>query len=371
MLKRWKDGSVITQMPLQPGLEQLYGSPYLLIHRADLHTVLLDKAYAVGVDIKLNSYVSAIHEAEPSVSLGDGTKLGADLVIGADGKSFTCFVSCLNGAKLRSRTGLKSNVRKAVLGGQDVRINFSPSCVYRTLVPASAMKSNPLLRPLIDDPEAIYWLGPSGHIIGYPISNGTMYNFVLCDSSTPPVGLVPETVQLSEIQARFHDWEPVVRQLVDLVTSPLKWQLAEVEEPPSWVSPSGNVAMIGDASHAMVPHLAQGAAMALEDACALAVCVDRARGDAKDLPALMGHFERIRRGRCYHILREAAQLGQMWHLADGPGQMTRDKQMQESSARLNRDWEKQKQAQAWNPNRWDDAEFQPMLFGHDAEQEVR
>lgn len=261
-------------------------------------------------------------------------------------------------------TGIKSSVRKSVLGGKDVNIRFSPSCVYRTLIPATSLQEDPQLQRLVDHPDAMYWLGPKGHIIGYPISNGTLYNFVLCDSSSPPVGLISKVVPLSEVQARFGDWDPVVRQLIDLVPEPLKWQLAEVEEPRSWVSQSGKVVMIGDASHAMVPHLAQGAAMAFEDAAALAVCVDHAV-HVKELPALMRHFQDLRRGRCYHILREARELGETWHLPDGPDQRERDQQMRQAG-RAN--WTQA--CEKSNPNRWDDSKFQPLLFGYDASHEV-
>jgi hypothetical protein len=104
-----------------PDIETLYSVPYLLIHRADLHNVLLDRAVAAEVDIYLDS-----------------------------------------------------------------------SCVYRSLIPSAAIQSNPLLQPLINDPAETYWRGPKAHIIGHPISNGTFYNFVLCDLGTPPVGLVPK-----------------------------------------------------------------------------------------------------------------------------------------------------------------------------------
>lgn len=163
-----------------------YGEPYLLIHRAHLHQALLDGARAVGVDIKLDAHVQAVDESKPSVTLQrDDKELVADLILGADGTCHRCptespcdlIVADIN-------TGLKSTIRKAILNGQDSQIRFSPSCVYRTLIPSAAMLSNPLLAPLVNEPKAIYWLGPRAHIIAYPISNGSLYNFVLCDSST-------------------------------------------------------------------------------------------------------------------------------------------------------------------------------------------
>jgi salicylate hydroxylase len=83
---------VIAEVSLGSDFERLYGAPYLVIHRADLHRVLLSRAYAGGVKIQLNTFVSVIDEAEPAVTLGDGQKLGADLVIGADGTSSLCVV---------------------------------------------------------------------------------------------------------------------------------------------------------------------------------------------------------------------------------------------------------------------------------------
>jgi salicylate hydroxylase len=265
---------------------------------------------------------------------------------------------------MRGITGLKSRVRKVVLEGKDVEIRFSSSCVYRTLIPAAAMRENSALQSLLDEPVAMYWVGPKAHVIGYPISNGDVYNFVLCDSSTPPVGLISKVVPLAELQSRFRDWEPTVRQLIDLVPEALKWQLSEIEEQPTWVSKSGKVVVIGDASHAMVPHLAQGAAMALEDAAAMAACVEQA-SDLRDLPTAMARFQEIRRARCYHIQREASELGETWHLSDGPAQQGRDEKMHHGG-RAN--WVSGVESD--NPNRWDDPQFQPWLFAYDAYAEV-
>jgi salicylate hydroxylase len=84
--RRWQNGEEIASTPLLPTMEDSYGFPYFLIHRGDLHRVLLDKALEVGVVIRTGTYVSDIDEAQPAVTLASGEKCTADLIIGADGK---------------------------------------------------------------------------------------------------------------------------------------------------------------------------------------------------------------------------------------------------------------------------------------------
>jgi salicylate hydroxylase len=76
----------IGSTPLLPAMEDQYGFPYFLIHRGDLHRVLLDRALAVGVEVRTNSFVKEVDEATPSVTLANGQKFTPDLIIGADGK---------------------------------------------------------------------------------------------------------------------------------------------------------------------------------------------------------------------------------------------------------------------------------------------
>jgi salicylate hydroxylase len=260
--------------------------------------------------------------------------------------------------------GIKSRVRRAVIPGREVEIRPDPNCAYRTLIPGALMTKDPLLKPLIKNPTATCWIGHEGHVMAYPIRNGSLYNFVMCHPGSVAVGKPNEPASLDDMRERYRDWDPIITRLIDLVPQCLKWQNAELEKLDDWLSQSGRVVLVGDASHGMVPYMAQGAAMAIEDGIALAECLARA-STPRDIPDLMQHFCKLRRERCYIILDGARNNGRIWHLPDGPEQRSRDEGMRngpQSSATS--------EIGSENPNRWSDPKFQPWMFGFDAHTDV-
>ncbi|KAI7968519.1 hypothetical protein EIK77_006538 [Talaromyces pinophilus] len=343
-------------------MEETYGYPYFLIHRGDLHKVLLDRAYEVGTDIKVNSYVSDVDETGPSVTLTNGLKFTADLVIGADG--IISQASPLARNTNRFLIGIKSRIRKSVILDRDVKIIPDPNCAYRTLIPGELMANDPDLKALIDNPAANCWIGPEGHIMAYPIRNGALYNFVMCHPGSVPVGQPNERASLDDLIERYKSWDSIICKLISLVPQCLKWQNAEIEKLETWISKSGKVVLIGDASHAMVPYMAQGAAMAVEDAVAIAECLGRVT-DTEQIPELMSHFQKIRLQRCYLILDGARNNGNIWHLPDGLAQQQRDKKMAQQTK------PQEAESSQGNPNKWSDPKFQPWMFGHDARAEAK
>lgn len=259
--------------------------------------------------------------------------------------------------------GIKSQVRKAVITDRDVKIIPDPNCAYRTLIPGHLMMNDPDLKLLIQNPAATCWIGPEGHIMAYPIRNGDLYNFVMCHPGSVPVGQPNQPANLDDMVKRYKTWDPIICKLISLVPQCLKWQNAEIEKLETWASKSGKIVLIGDASHAMVPYMAQGAAMAVEDAVTLAECLDHVH-DESQIPELTAHFQNIRLDRCYLILDGARNNGAIWHLADGPEQQERDKKMALGPQKRTID------GNDGNPNKWSDPKFQPWMFGYDASSEV-
>jgi salicylate hydroxylase len=119
------------------------------------------------------------------------------------------------------------------------------------------------------------WIGPDADVAGYPIRNGEMYNFVLTHPGKVGIGKWNEPADVEELRNQYSDWAPVVQQLLSHVTSCVKWKLASLPPLEKWVNESGRVVILGDAAHAMLPYLGQGAAMSIEDGAALAECLDR------------------------------------------------------------------------------------------------
>ena len=225
------------------------------------------------------------------------------------------------------------------------------------------MLSDPVLRPFIEAAKATFWVGPKSHVVAYPIRHGAQYNFVMCHPGSVPVGVQNETAPLEELRMFYKDWDPTITRLINLVPECLKWANAELEKLETWTSKSGRVVLVGDASHAMTPHMAQGAAMAIEDAVAVTECLSRAKRP-EDIPQLMKDVGKIRRDRCYLIADSARATGLTWHLPDGPEQQRRDEAIKRGSK------PKVSVEMGVNPNKWSDPNFQPWMFGYDAFSEV-
>jgi salicylate hydroxylase len=311
---------------------------YWLIHRADYQRILFDAAKENGVTIRLGSPIETVDEAGPIVILKNGEKLKADIVVGADG--------------IRSRT------RKSILKDQDVEAVDSPNCAYRATVPADIMHSDPAIAHLMVDINANCWIGHKRHVMAYPIRNGELYNMVLSHPGKASVGKWNEPGDLEEMKTHYSNFDPTIKQVLEHVTGCLKWKLAALPPLPKWVSDSGRVVLLGDAAHAMVPYLAQGAATSIEDGAALAECLDRAK-DINDVPTLLRAFQAIRKPRCETIQKGSLANGEIWHMPDGPEQEQRDRDMKEIGKKSK------------NPNQWSDESFQPWLFGYDTVKEVR
>ncbi|KAI5856082.1 hypothetical protein BZA05DRAFT_390586 [Tricharina praecox] len=349
-MRRYQDGDVIGVTPLDPKMTKTYGYPYWLIHRADYQRMLHDAALAEGATITLGAYVQDVDQENVTVTLHDGTVLKADVIIGAD--------------------GIRSRVREcAVVTEETVEPRTTTNCAYRATVPGEIMRADPEVRHLMDEASSNCWIGYRRHIMAYPIQEGKLYNLVMSHPGKAAVGKWNEPGNLDEMKAQYKGWDPVICKVLEKVEYCLKWTLADLPVLPRWVSKSGRVVLIGDAAHAMVPYLAQGAGQAIEDGASLAECISRAR-DSSDLPAVLAAFQTIRKPRCEKIQKGSMENGDIWHMPDGPEQLARDADMKMEMGATDEDRVaaqlKQQKLVKSNPNRWSDPEFQPWLFGHDA-----
>ncbi|KAI8724227.1 FAD-binding-3 domain-containing protein [Fusarium sp. LHS14.1] len=341
--KRYATGRLLGTTPLHPHLSEKYGSPYWLIHRADFQGLLFDAAKELGVDIRLGCYVESVNVDDPSVKLASGETLAADLVVGAD--------------------GIRSKTREALLG-RIVEPNPAANCSYRATVPVEIMSADPDISHLMTDINANCWIGPDHHIMAYPIRQGAMYNLVL----SHPGGLATsgkwnEPGNLEEMRQHYKGFDPIIQKVLSKVQSCLNWKIADLPNLPTWVSENGRVVLLGDAAHAMVPFLAQGAAQAIEDGACLAECLSRARGPS-DIPALMRAYEAIRKPRAERVQQATRDSSRVWHLHDGFEQEARDLAFASMAASA-RDEEMDEALDKANPNSLSGREFQPWLFGHD------
>jgi len=338
-MRSYRDGKILSKQSIAPTVEDRYGAPYLHVHRADYHRILVKEAKRLGVKIQLDSIVQRIDFDTPRVYIKNKPDFNADLLIGAD--------------------GLKSVCREALLGRPDPPY-LTGDLAYRITVPASAMRKDPILKGLVEQPNINIWMGPDSHAVCYLLKGGDLYNMVLVCPDNLPEFLNQAKADLNEMHEFFHNWDPQFRQLLRLCNETSKWRLQNSREMSSWSHPSGKFALLGDACHATQPYLAQGAAQAVEDGTVLGALFEKIQG-THQIHDLLRIYETLRKKRTTAVVLGSADYGRtVFHLRDGPLQQERDRQLIKY----------QDQPFEGYPNWWTDPVFQNFLFGYDALEEA-
>jgi salicylate hydroxylase len=322
---------------MTPYAEEAYGGhPYLHIHRADYHKILVEEAERLGVKIQLNSVVTMVDMAKPSIHVKNRPEFKADIVLGGD--------------------GLKSICRETLLDRPDPP-HLTGDLAYRIIVKAEDMKKHPLLKELAAKPAINYWMGPDAHAVCYLLKGGGLYNIVLACPDNLPEMVNMAKADVQEMREFFSEWDPQLRALLDLVQETSKWRLQNSEEMKVWSHPNGHFALLGDACHATLPYLAQGAAMAIEDGAVLGELFGRITRTSQ-LTDLLIIYEAIRKSRTTRVVKGSTFQRDIFHMHDGPRQAERDRQLLEH------------EPFEGYPNRWADPVFQKFLFSYDAKEEV-
>ena len=330
----WK-GNQLLDVPLHDA-NTVFGSPYYLIHRADLVQLLVRTAENHGnITIRTKCRVTSYDFEKPSVKLETGEEVSADLIIAAD--------------------GIKSSVRDTI-NGRPLPPQDTGDVAYRILVPAQPLLDDPTMAHLVKEPWATHWMGPEGHAVGYPLREGELYNIIIDVTHGSDLGEpLPDDEQVwkstrsnRELVERFKDWCPEVRELCAMTGEYLKWKLADFDQLDRWVHPSGKVALLGDSCHPMMPYLAQGSAQATEDAATLATAVEQCTSVEETLNV----YESQRKPRSTYVARNTRVLQDWLHLYDGPARDARDRMMLSDDEN--------------NPIFWGNTMRKNWLFGHDA-----
>ncbi|MFZ0608361.1 MAG: FAD-dependent monooxygenase, partial [Xanthobacteraceae bacterium] len=280
-------GREIVRMPLGEAPAR-YGTAYWMIHRGDLQTAL---AAAVGQErdivLKLGTRMEdfATHAHGVTVSASGAGGLWSE-----------------NGHALIAADGLWS-LAPARIGFREPP-RFARRSAWRALVPAAEAPAE------FRGPEIHLWLGSDAHVVHYPVKAGAVINVVVITNDTwnasgwsVPAGRVDLLPRLPAAR-----WAAQLRELVRQPETWLKWALYDRRPLPAYAQ--GAVALIGDAAHPMLPYLAQGAAMAIEDAVVAARCLAHQSDDAA---AALKTYSSLRRGRTRKVQRQAARNGERYH----------------------------------------------------------
>jgi salicylate hydroxylase len=293
-----RSGREIGVIPLREQAQARYGAPYWLLRRADLQAALLAKV-AEHPDIELRlgwqfddvaSYPKGVTVVQRNgMSRQQDTALA---LIGAD--------------------GVWSSVRNDLFA--DARPMFSGRIAWRgTINPGHLPRG-------FNTGRVQLWMGPNAHLVAYPMADGQRINLVGIVTGNWNRPGWSEPGDASEIAQHFTppQWPIAARMMIGAVESWRKWALFAMPDGGAWAK--DNVALMGDAAHAMLPFVAQGAAMAIEDAVVLANCL----GDQPTDPAAaFKRYERLRRPRVTQVQRAARKTGQIYHMT-GPMAFARD-----------------------------------------------
>lgn len=234
-------GEVRFREPLRGVSAQRFGAPYLTAHRADVHAAL-QAALPPGT-VRLGADCTGVQPVPRGAvaTLDGGGQVEADVVVGAD--------------------GIRSAVRESQFGADEPR--FTGQICWRGIVPISCV-------PAPAPPQDLAgWIAPSGHVICYPIRRGELYNvFAGHVSSTWIEESWTVASSREELLAAYEGWHPALRAMLGRIEHCFKWGIHDRDPLPRWTS--GCVTLLGDAAHPMMPTLAQGASIAMEDGFALA-----------------------------------------------------------------------------------------------------
>lgn len=298
-LHRADSGRVIASVALGEAATRRWGTPYITIHRADLHAVLVEAARAHPlIELETKARVCGA-EFNP-----DG---GATLSVEKDGVIKTISCDLAVGAD-----GVHSALRNT--GRLTRPEHFSGYVAWRATAAAQNCSN-------VFEPSKVHaFLHRNFHLIAYPVRQGEIVNLVTIARMPAPEKIGTDAYRSLLPPSIIDGAADELDALVSELDTWLPWPINEVDHDAPWTDPGGRLALIGDAAHAMGPYAAQGAVMAIEDAAALAASV---AGQPDNLPRALARFEVVRRERVRNVVRRGSFNRFVWHAA-GPVAFGRD-----------------------------------------------
>jgi 3-hydroxybenzoate 6-monooxygenase len=276
-------GHEIIRVPTGASFRARFKYPYIVVHRIDLHNVLLDACRA-------NNAIELLSDAMVNAYEDRGERV---VVTTADGRSFL-------GEALVAADGFRSLFRESLIGDGDPRL--SGYAAFRTIVPMAKVGAD------VPRTQVVLWGGPGCHIVQYPLRHGTEFNIVAVFRTSTHAEKGDTESYRAELEQTYRDTHPTMRQLIGLLD--LQWRRPVADRDPIRHWYKGRVVLLGDAAHAPLQSLAQGAAMAIEDGLCLGEAIHAAKGDYS---AAFGNFETARLLRTARLQLESRSLWQFYH----------------------------------------------------------
>jgi len=279
--RTYDTGEETSRLEMADSAEERYGAPQLTIHRADLLAALADMFPAERVALGKRAKAIAKDKDGVSVDFEDGSSSRVGVLLGAD--------------------GIHSAVRTAMFGVESPR--FTGIVAYRAVVPADRVAAVPNLGAFTK------WWGPNpqSQIVTFPLNRGKdIFIFATTPQDTWHLESWTAPGSVDELRDQYVAYHPEARALLDACDTVLKTALYERDPMPAWAK--GRMALLGDAAHPMLPFMAQGAGMAIEDAVVLARHLEGV--SMNDAAAALQRYEQARIERASQV--QLGSRGNNW-----------------------------------------------------------
>ena len=272
------DGKELVRIPTGASLRARFKYPYIIVHRIDLHNVLLDACRRSDtIELVSDALVTTFNDQNEGVT-----------VITADGRAFS-------GPALVAADGVRSLFRQKLIGDGEPRP--SGYAALRTIIPMQDLK--------VDVPRdsVVLWGGPGYHVIHYPLRHGTEFNIVAVYRTPHHADKADVATHRAELEQVYRDAHPSVRALNAMMD--LRWRRSVMDRNPVRHWHRGHVVLLGDAAHAPLQSLAQGASMAIEDGLCIGELIYAAD---HDFTAAFRRFETLRLARTARLQLESRTI---------------------------------------------------------------
>jgi len=292
--RHWRSGRTLATYPLGEQVRESYGFPYYLMLRSDLVTCLADAANDdPHIELRTGARVDRVRQSRTGVTIAvNGSRHNGSMLVGAD--------------------GIHSTVRAVIFGSQTPA--YSGEIAWRALVSTADLPKR-MMRPVVT-----VWWGPGRHFVHYFVREDALVNCVgiVARRNEPEPEAWIEPGDREEFQHDFAGWHGDLQALIDGTERCQKWAL--IDRPPMSRWTDHRITLLGDACHAALPFMAQGAAMAMEDAAVLARCV----AEQTDVPTGLARYESLRYRRTARVQRHSRRNARIFHLS-GPGAWVRNR----------------------------------------------
>ena len=292
-IRLWNTGETWKLFDLGKVSIERYGFPYFTVYRPDLLDVLARAVRRLEADAfapKVDGVGFTQTDGEVRLDLEDGTTATGDALIGAD--------------------GVHSPIRQTLFGAD--KPQFSGIIAWRGIIPMERLPAR------MERRVGVNWVGPGGHVVHYPLRGGAVLNFVGALERTDwQIESWSARGTTEELASDYRGWHEDIQTLIRNIPVPHKWALMARPPMPRWTV--GRVTLLGDACHSMVPFLAQGAVMAMEDGLMLARALTELDGD---VASRLARYEEARRERTRRAVEGSADNIARFHnraLADPVG----------------------------------------------------